>query len=53
VFAELTLLFSHGRYRPLSWTYPDYRLDLVSGFLRKVRGRYLRQLRGPGPAVDT
>jgi hypothetical protein len=45
VFAEISLLFSHGRYRPLAWTYPDYRLELIAGFLRKVRGRYLRQMR--------
>ncbi|MBI4160845.1 MAG: DUF4416 family protein [Acidobacteria bacterium] len=49
VWAEITLLYSRGRYRPLPWTYPDYRLDLVSGFLRKVRSRFLRQVR-PEPA---
>lgn len=45
VFAEVTLMFSRGRYRPLSWTYPDYRMEMVGGFLRQVRTRFLRQMR--------
>ena len=45
VFGEVTLLFSRGRYRPLSWTYPDYRMEMVGGFLRQVRTRFLRQMR--------
>ena len=49
IFAEVTLIYSRGKYRPLDWTYPDFRLDRVSGFLRKIRGRYLRQLKSlPG-----
>ncbi len=47
IFAEVALIYSRGKYRPLDWTYPDFRLDRVSGFLRKVRGRYLRQLKFP------
>ena len=50
---EPTLLYSHGRYRPLEWTYPDYRLEMVARFLRKVRSRYLRQRRDDDSAPDS
>lgn len=29
IYAEITLWFERGAYRPLSWTYPDYRQDRV------------------------
>jgi hypothetical protein len=35
--AEVTLLYQKGRYRPLEWTYPDYRTEVVQGFLQEVR----------------
>jgi hypothetical protein len=40
VFAELTLVFERGRYRPLEWTYPDYRSDLYREILADIRKLY-------------
>ena len=37
LYAEVTLLYQRGRYRPLEWTYPDYQGDAVQGFLLDVR----------------
>ena len=37
LYAEVTLLYQRGRYRPLEWTYPDYQGDDVQGFLLDVR----------------
>ena len=37
LYAEVTLLYQRGRYRPLEWTYPDYQGDAVQGFLLEVR----------------
>ena len=37
LYAEVTLLYQRGRYRPLEWTYPDYQSDAVQDFLLDVR----------------
>ena len=37
LYAEVTLLYQRGRYRPLEWTYPDYRRDAVQCFLLAAR----------------
>lgn len=37
LYAEVTLLYQKGRYRPLQWTYPDYRTEVVQEFLQEVR----------------
>ena len=37
LYAEVTLLYQRGRYRPLEWTYPDYQDDAVQRFLLDVR----------------
>lgn len=44
LWAEVTLRFERGEYRPLPWTYPDYRGAEVGRFLLGVRRR-LRELR--------
>ena len=44
LWAEVTLRFERGEYRPLPWTYPDYRQPEVGEFLLEVRRR-LRELR--------
>jgi hypothetical protein len=46
IYADLTLVFQKGRFRPLAWTYPDYAGDAITGFLHAVRKRYLTQLKG-------
>ena len=40
VFAEVTLVFERGRYRPLEWTYPDYRSDPYREILADIRKLY-------------
>ncbi len=45
IYADLTLIYRRGSYRPLPWTYPDYAEPEVIGFLNAARGRYLARLR--------
>ncbi len=45
IFADLTLLYHHGGFRPLDWTYPDYASQEIRGLLEGIRKRYLEQLR--------
>jgi hypothetical protein len=40
IFADLTLIFRGGTYRPLEWTYPDYADDRLIGVLNRVRQDY-------------
>ena len=42
LYAEVTLLYQRGCYRPLEWTYPDYRSDAVQDFLLDMRSWLLR-----------
>jgi len=48
IFADLTLVFSRGAFRPLAWTYPDYRDDALLSFLGRARRKYLVDVK---PAV--
>lgn len=48
IFADLHLRFRHGSFRPLEWTYPDYRQQLVLEFLNRVRAWYLAACRSEG-----
>lgn len=49
IYAEITLLYRHGRYAPLEWTYPDYRSAAFVDWLCEVRARYREQLRAIDP----
>ena len=40
IYADLTLVYSHGRFEPLPWTYPDYASNDIINFLEKVRKKY-------------
>lgn len=44
IYADLTLLFEKGRFKPLPWTYPDYADAPVQAFLKKVRRKYMADL---------
>jgi len=44
IFAEVTLRFERGEFRPLEWTYPDYRSAEYREILRDIRTRYRAQL---------
>jgi hypothetical protein len=45
IYAEVTLLFHHGAFHPFLYTYADYRWPETHTFLRRMRTRYLEQLR--------
>lgn len=47
VYADLTLIFEKGSYRPLPWTYPDYVRDGIP-FFNKVRQLYVEELKKEG-----
>lgn len=44
IFAEVTLIFEHGEFRALKWTYPDYKSPAANTFLSRVRQHYLQKL---------
>ena len=41
VFADLTLEFRNGEFRPLPWTYPDYASAEIRGLLGTVRAEFV------------
>jgi hypothetical protein len=45
IYADLTLIFSDGTFRPLPWTYPDYAGRQMIGLLNRVREKYLLDLK--------
>jgi hypothetical protein len=45
VYAEVTLRYQEGTYRPWPWTYADYRLAAVGAFLQEAREYYKNRLR--------
>jgi hypothetical protein len=44
IFGDLTLVFQKGSFRPLPWTYPDYKAENSIWMFNKIRERYLREL---------
>jgi hypothetical protein len=48
IFADLTLIFQGGTYRPLAWTYPDYADNGLIGILNRLRQDYKCKLTQPG-----
>jgi hypothetical protein len=45
IYAEVTLVFDKGQWRPFDYTYPDYRQQCYFDFFSKVRTRLVEQLR--------
>jgi hypothetical protein len=45
IYADLTLIFHDGTFKPLSWTYPDYAEEKVIDLFNKLRSGYLQHLR--------
>lgn len=45
MYAEVTLVFDKGQWRPLPYTYPDYHRQEYFDFFTKVRNRLVGQLR--------
>ena len=48
IYADLTLVYVRGGFRPLPWTYPDYADPDVIGEFNDLRKGYLEQLRRKG-----
>ena len=45
VYADLTLLYQRGTFRPLEWTFPDYASRELIELLNSIRTVYFNQLR--------
>ena len=45
MYAEVTLIYDKGSWKPLDYTYPDYRQQCYFDFFEKVRTRLLEQLK--------
>ena len=45
MYAEVTLIFDKGHWRPFEYTYPDYRKQCYFDFFDKVRKRLVEQLK--------
>lgn len=48
IYAEVTLIYQHGRWVALPWTYPDYAGERYHPFLSEVRQRHLARRRVAG-----
>jgi hypothetical protein len=48
IYAEVTLMYEQGAWRPLPWTYPDYSAPTYHPFLVEARESYLVRLRSGG-----
>jgi Domain of unknown function (DUF4416) len=53
IFADLTLEFRQGTYRPLKWTFPDYADPELIGILNLLRESYKCQLRNQEPKTGS
>ncbi len=45
IYADLTLMYKKGGFKPLEWTYPDYASLEMCSFLEQVRTQYANDLR--------
>lgn len=45
IYADLTLVFNRGTFKPLEWSYPDYSDDESIDFFNNEREKYKNQLR--------
>lgn len=49
IYGEVTLTFEHKQFRPMPWTYPDFRSEEYLAILKEIRNLYVTQLK-PGPS---
>jgi hypothetical protein len=45
IYAEVTLIFDRGKWKPFEYTYPDYGQDCYHDFFSEVRKRLVEQLK--------
>lgn len=48
IYADLTLIYYHGAFKKLPWTYPDYADQPILRFLEKGRNKYAFDLKQTG-----
>jgi len=53
IFADLTLIYRSGTYRPLEWTYPDYADSQLIDILNTLREKYKCRLTQNLKRADT
>ena len=53
VYADLTLIYRKGSFRPLEWTYPDYASAEIIEVLNRIRERYHQQIQEREKNTDT
>jgi len=41
IYADLTLIYTQGRFQPLPWTYPDYAEKGMITHLTRIRNKYI------------
>ena len=44
IYADLTLIYTKGRFQTLPWTYPDYADGVMLSYLTRVRQKYVVDL---------
>lgn len=47
IYADLTLIYTKGRFQRLPWTYPDYADQPMITLLEQIRRRYSHDLKAP------
>lgn len=52
IYADLTLIFHAGTFKPLAWTYPDYADERIIGYFNMIRNGYLQYLRKEEEGVE-
>lgn len=45
IYADLTLMFRDKAFHPLPWTYPDYADEKTRDMFRRIRDKYVLQMR--------
>jgi hypothetical protein len=45
IYADLTLVFKRGSFKPLEWTYRDYSAPEMIAAFNELRGAYLKKIR--------
>ena len=45
IYADLTLIYTKGRFKTLPWTYPDYREENMLATLEKIRAKYVSDIK--------
>jgi len=53
IFADLTLIYQRGGFKPLDWTYPDYKTQWSLDFWKEARKSYLGYLKACNSPITT